>query len=142
MDVTMLLCDHAEEVSGKLYLLGGGWNILFTSGAPANIGVAVLIEVPWDQTNRRHWMRAELLTSDGPPVEIEGQPVVIQTEFELGRPAGVKPGSSLNAPFAINVNGLLLQAGGYEWKLLIDDEPLARRAFTVAHPPAGFGPPR
>src|SRR4249920_3888109 len=98
MHATMLLCDHAEAVSGKLYLLGAGWNVLFTSGAPANIALAVLIEVPWDQTNQRHQMRAELLTSDGHRVEIDGQPVVVEGEFELGRPAGVKPGSSLNAP--------------------------------------------
>ena len=48
-------------------------------------------------------MRAELLTSDGEQVDMEEEPVAVTGEFELGRPPGVKPGSSLNAPFAMNV---------------------------------------
>ena len=27
MKTTLLLCDYAQEVGGKLYVLGGGWSI-------------------------------------------------------------------------------------------------------------------
>jgi hypothetical protein len=29
MKLTMLLADAAEAVNGKLYILGGGWSIIF-----------------------------------------------------------------------------------------------------------------
>ena len=135
MDVTLLLCDHAEAITGQLYVMGGGWNLLLASGQPVNTSVAALLAVPWDRTNQRHELRLELVTGDGDPVEVNGQPLSMVNEFELGRPPGTKPGSSLNAPFVWNVNGLVLEAGSYEWKLAIDGEPAAGRAFTVAPRP-------
>jgi hypothetical protein len=97
--------------------------------------------VPWDQTNRKHALSLDLLTEDGVPVEIEEQAVSLTGEFELGRPPGIKPGSSLNAPFVWTFSGLVLDEGGYEWKLGIDDEPVASR-FTVTSPPPGRRSPQ
>ena len=99
MDVTLLLCDFAEAVNGKLYVMGGGWNILFAPGQPVTMSVAAVIAVPWDRTNQSHQLTLELLTNDGQAVEIDGQTVAVTGEFELGRPPGIKPGSSQNAPF-------------------------------------------
>jgi Family of unknown function (DUF6941) len=137
MHVTLLLSDYAEAVNGKLYVMGGGWNILFAPGQPVSMSVAAVVAVPWDRTNQSHELRLQLLTDDGGAVEMEGQPVEVTGEFELGRPPGIKPGSSLNAPFVWTFAGLVLEAGGYEWKLTIGGEPVASRPFTVAHPP-GF----
>ncbi len=139
MDVTLLLCDFAEAVNGKLYVMGCGWNVLFAPDQPVTMSVAAVIAVPWDRTNESHELSLELLTDDGAAVEIEEQPVVVTGEFELGRPPGIKRGSSLNAPFVWTFNGLVLEAGGYEWKLKIAGDPVGSRAFTVAHPP-GFAP--
>jgi hypothetical protein len=135
MDVTLLLCDFAEAVNGKLYVMGGGWNILFAPGQPVTMSVAAVLAVPWDRTNQSHELTLELLTDDGQAVEIEGQTVAVTGEFELGRPPGIKPGSSQNAPFVWTFAGLVLDAGGYEWKLTIGGEPVESRPFTVAHPP-------
>ena len=52
MDVTLLLCDFAEAVNGKLYVMGGGWNILFAPGQPVTMSVAAVLAVPWDRTNQ------------------------------------------------------------------------------------------
>lgn len=139
MEVTLLLCDFAEAVNGKLYVMGGGWNVLFAPGQPISLSVAAVVAVPWDRTNQSHELSLDLLTDDGATVEIEGQAVAVTGEFELGRPPGTKPGSSLNAPFVWTFNGLVLDEGGYEWKLRIAGEPVASRAFTVMHPP-GFSP--
>src|SRR5437870_630823 len=68
MKVTMLLADSVQAVGGKLYILGGGWSI---TGPPTPSGIAILIEVPWDQTNRKHPWKPELLDSDGEPVMLE-----------------------------------------------------------------------
>ena len=66
MRVTLMLADSAQVADGKLfYILGGGWSI---TGPPAPSAIALLVEVPWDQTNRRLEWRFELVDSDGYPV--------------------------------------------------------------------------
>jgi hypothetical protein len=77
-------------------------------------------------------MRLELLDADGQPVEVESEggeadgsePIVFfdDVPFEVGRPAGLKPGTPLDFPVAINSGPLLLDAGRYEWRLTIDGE--------------------
>lgn len=45
----MLLCDAADSVNGKLYILGAGWSQLLFPDRPANMSLAIKIAVPWDQ---------------------------------------------------------------------------------------------
>ena len=55
-------------------------------------------------------------------------------EFEVGRPAGIKPGTPLELPLAVNSGPLPLEPGGrYEWRLSIDGEGDEdwRLAFSV-----------
>lgn len=137
MEADLLLCDHAEAVNGKLYINGGGWNLLFTPDVPANMSLAILIEVPWDETDQRHRVRVDLLTADGELVEIGGKPLSLTSELEVGRAPGIKPGTSSNTPMAMNINGVTLPEGGFEWRLFINDEPIARRPFRVTPPPDG-----
>lgn len=141
MDATVLLCDFAEAVNGKLYVMGGGWNMLFAPNRPVNVSVAVVLTVGWDETNRRHSLAIVLLDHDGNQVDIGGQPVAIGSQFEVGRPPGVKPGTSFNTPLAFNVQGLVLPEGGYEFKVSIGEEPIASRPFTVAQRPGMPGLP-
>ncbi len=42
--------------------------------------------------------------------------------FEVGRPAGIKPGTALDFPVAINSGPLPLEPGLYEWRLSIDGQ--------------------
>jgi hypothetical protein len=73
-------------------------------------------------------MRLELVDSDGIEVEVETddgtQPVVFfdDVPFEVGRPAGLKPGTPLDFPVAVNSGPLPLAPGRYEWRLTIDGE--------------------
>jgi hypothetical protein len=131
MDVTLLLCDSAEALNGKLYVMGGGWNMLYSSGTPVRLALAILIAVPWDETNQRSALRIELVTSDGEQVSNNGQEVSATAEFDVGRPPGVKPGSTINAPLAINFDGLILDEGGYEFVVKLGDAIAARRPFQV-----------
>ena len=41
-------------------------------------------------------------------------------EFEVGRPPGLKPGTPLDFPVAVNSTPLPLEPGRYEWRLTID----------------------
>ena len=110
----MLLADFAQVSDGKLTIVGGGWSL--TGPEPVPFGIAILIRVPWDQANQRHVMRLELLDADGQAVEVETddgmQPVVFfdDVPFEVGRPAGLKPGTPLDFPVAVNSGPMLARA--------------------------------
>ena len=136
MRTTLLLCDYAQEVGGKLYILGGGWSMY--RGSPVTMGLAVKIAVPWDEANITHDFSAKLVTEDGGhPVlpRAEGgaapTPLEFQGRFETGRPPGIPPGSDLDAPFVVNIAGLPLAVGRYEWQVLIDQELVDRVSFSV-----------
>jgi hypothetical protein len=133
----MLLADFAQVSDGKLIVIGGGWSM--TGPEPMPFGIAILIRVPWDQANHRHVMRLELLDADGQLVTVDvedgTEPIVFfdDVEFEVGRPAGVKPGTPLDLPLAVNAGPMPLGPGVYEWRLTIDglgDEDW-RLPFTV-----------
>jgi hypothetical protein len=138
--VTMLLADHADAVGGKLYISGGGWSI--TGPDPFTCAIAIDIKVPWDQRNLTHEARLELLDADGAPMLLptpEGeQPLFVEAQFHTGEPAdGVKPGSPLDAAFAINLGPLLLPpAQRFEWRLSIDGETSDDWRLTFTTRPA------
>jgi hypothetical protein len=123
MKANMLLADYAVVSDGKLTIVGGGWSQ--TGPEPASFGIGLLIQVPWDQANTRHSFSVELLDSDGVAVGFESdedsdQVVAFGGEFEVGRPPGLKPGTPLDFPVAVNSTPLPLEAGRYEWRLTID----------------------
>lgn len=125
MKVTMMLADAAQAAEGKLYILGGGWSV--TGPMPSPSAIALFIQVPWDRTNVEHSFRFDLVDSDGNAVELETDgdlgPLAIEGSFEVGRPPGVKPGTPIDVPLAINVGPLPLPPGGrYEWRLSINQE--------------------
>jgi len=120
---TLLLADAAQVADGKLFVLGAGWQ--WTGPGPVSMAVAVLIEVPWDQTNVRHRWELDLVDADGAPVRVPtangSEPVVARGEFEVGRPPGSVPGASLPVPVAVNFAGLSLPpAQRFSWLLRID----------------------
>jgi hypothetical protein len=141
MKVTMLLADYAQVADGKLTVVGGGWSL--TGPDPMPFAIAILVQVPWHLANEKHAIRLELLDADGQPVLVETeegeQPLVIfdDSPFEVGRPAGLKPGTFLDFPLAVNSGPVPLEAGMYEWRLTIDGEgdPDWRLPFTVRQEP-------
>lgn len=124
MKVTLLLADAAQTVDGKLYILGGGWSV--TGPQPGPSALAMKLEVPWSQTNRRHRWLMRLEDADGRPVLLPGpegdRPVVVDGDFEVGRPPGLAEGTPIDLPIAVNLGPLPLQPGRYTWRLFIDDE--------------------
>ena len=48
---TMLLCDSAQSIGGKLYVLGGGWSILRKTGNLMTMALAVKLSIPWSRAN-------------------------------------------------------------------------------------------
>jgi len=119
----MMLADFAQVINGKLYIMGGGWSII--GPAPSPSALAIKIEVPWNETNRKHNLKVELLNSDFHPVLIPtpagNNAVIISGDFEVGRPPGLIQGSPLDMAFAFPIGPLPLAPGNrYIWKLTID----------------------
>jgi hypothetical protein len=127
----MLLADYAVVSDGKLTIVGGGWSQ--TGPEPSSFGIGLLIQVPWDQANTLHSFSVELVDSDGAAVvletEEEEQSVAFGGEFEVGRPPGLKPGTPLDFPVAVNSTPLPLEPGRYEWRLMIDGQ--SREDWTL-----------
>ncbi len=128
----MLIADAAQVADGKLYILGGGLSVV--GPAPQPIGVAIRLEVPWDRANVAHEWRIELLDEDGHPLMIGERPLVVQGNFETGRPVGSRPGTPLSVPLAINFQAIPLTPGkSYIWQLSISGETHSdwRQSFSV-----------
>ena len=110
----MMLADSAQEVGGKLYILGGGWSI--TGPDPVPMAIALKLEVPWDRTNVQHKLLLELLDEDGEPVMVPGPeehgevPLQVTGEFEAGRPPGIKPGTPIDSIADIPSGDYFVQA--------------------------------
>ena len=124
MKATLMLCDHVEVAEGKLFINGGGWTII--NPGQNSYGIAILIDVPWDQTNTKHTVLLELLTSDGDPVMVERdsgeEPLKGEIHFEVGRPPGMKPGTPVPVPLPFNLQPgpPLPPAAQFVWQLSID----------------------
>jgi hypothetical protein len=132
---TMLLADYVVVSDGKLTIVGGGWSQ--TGPEPAPFGIGLLIQVPWDQANTPHQFKVQLLDADGAAVSFDeddpesesDQSVEFGGEFEVGRPPGLKPGTPLDFPVAVNSVPLPLEPGRYEWRLTIDEQ--SRQDWTL-----------
>lgn len=125
MNPTLMLADSAQVADGKLFVMGGGWT--FTGPQPIPFAIAGLIGVPWQLTNQKHSIRFELIDLDGQAVSVdrpEGeQPLVIDGEFEVGRPPGFPLGASIPFPLAINHGPVQLPSGShFEWRYEINGE--------------------
>jgi len=131
----MLLADYVVVSDGKLTIVGGGWSQ--TGPEPAPFGIGLLIQVPWDQANSPHQFKVQLLDADGAAVSFDeedpdsesDQSVEFGGEFEVGRPPGLKPGTPLDFPVAVNSVPLPLEPGRYEWRLTIDEQ--SRQDWTL-----------
>jgi hypothetical protein len=121
----MVLCDYAQAADGKLNVIGGGWTLIGPQPAPSAIGM--IFEIPWDRTNEQLGFRLELVDQDGAPFTVDTpdgeQPLLIEGHFEVGRPPGIKPGTPLTFPFAVNLPPHEFAPGGrYEWRLTVNGQ--------------------
>ncbi|WP_422737053.1 DUF6941 family protein [Micromonospora sp. WMMD729] len=132
VEAQLILCDAAQAESGKVHMLGAGWSM--TSSPTAPHAVAVLIKVPWDRANQQLPLKLQLLEQDGKAVKVNigvsEVPIGTEANIEVGRPAGLAPGTMLDASFALNVPSLPLPPGRYEWRMSFAGKDFVA-SFTV-----------
>jgi hypothetical protein len=137
MKVTMLLADVAQSVNGKLYILGGGWSV--TGPDPQPMAVAIKVDIPWNDANKKYRFKLALFDEDGQAVTVPtptgDRPVEVEGGFEAGRPAGLTPGTPLDFALAINLGPLPLRPGTrFAWGFIVDGEEKERVAFSTRPP--------
>jgi hypothetical protein len=124
----LMLADSAQAVDGKLYILGGAWNMLRFAEFPASlmVGIAVAIDVDWNETNRQHHLDIHFEDADGNPMEPR-----IGADFEAGRPPGAIAGAELRIVLAVNGPLTIPAQGSYAAVATIGGETLARSRFQA-----------
>ena len=134
----LMLADSAQAVDGKLYVLGGAWNLLPFGEFPASIfvGLAVANDVDWNETNQRHHLKVQFEDADGNAIDPR-----IEADFEAGRPPGATAGSDLRLVFAVNGPLTVPRPGSYAAVATIGGAEMARSRFdAVSAPMAGQRP--
>jgi hypothetical protein len=131
MDVTTaMLADAARVEAGKLFIHGGGWDLIQVPGLPFMqpcMALALIFRVPYDEALTDIPILIELVDEDensmGP--RIEG---VINS----GHPPRTRRGTPTFQPLAMSFNLLPFEhEGGYRFKVMTGDQELASIPFRV-----------
>jgi hypothetical protein len=133
MFATVLLCDFAEEVGGKLYIMGGGWSRLKRPRVPTTMCLAVKLSIPWEEAEATHKLKADLVTSDNETVMVGDNPVRVIGELRPSRdPSDVDNAIPADVNLALRFDAVILEPGRYEWRFEVDDQVLARIPLLVS----------
>ena len=124
----ILLSDHSEAVNGKLYLTGGGWNVLRLPQLPHDwsFHIGLGIDVAWHETNDPHELLVTIQDPDG--VELgEG----LTANFETGRPPGLPQGQEQRLVMSIAATASFNAPGPHAAVVQVNGEELARARFYL-----------
>src|SRR5205085_1748663 len=136
------LCDHATvPPDGKIYIHGGGVHQLYVAQIPGplrTLFLVVRLSIPWHMLGEPHMVRIRALDLDRRPIGPTDP--LITTPFELGRPAGHRPGDESAINICAELNGLTIQQPlTMRFHLLVDDETIGSLPLKVMQlPPPGL----
>ena len=128
----LLLSDHSEALNGKIYAMGAGWNVLRFPQLPADhaFSIALGIDVPWDETNKRHALTLRVDDPDGARL---GEP--FQLEFETGRPPGTMTGQDQRITLSLGARMTFTTPGPHAVVVGVGGKELERSRFYVVRLP-------
>ena len=148
MDAKVILCDFAEVSGNKLFITGAGISLL-ASGAiaapfPINISLAILVSVPWNETDTEHNLTIELvseakghqerviLNDQLPEGADESERGLIAFRFSASRTPTMMAGDESTIPIAVPMFGLpLTDLGPYFFSVSIDGREMDRASFRL-----------
>ncbi len=124
----ILLSDYSEAVNGKLYLTGGGWNVLSLPELPHewSFHIGLGIDVAWHETNDPHELIVTVQDPDG--IELgEG----LTANFETGRPPGIPQGQEQRLVMSIAATAAFTTPGPHAAVVQVNGEELGRGRFYL-----------
>ena len=124
----LMLTDYAEAVNGKLYLTGGGWNVLRLPELPHewSFHIGLGIDVAWHETNTQHELSVTIQDPDG--VELgEG----LTANFETGRPPGMPQGQEQRLVMSIAATATFTAPGPHAAVVEVNGDELGRARFYL-----------
>jgi hypothetical protein len=85
--------------------------------------IVAIVYVDWLETNIRHTLMLQLYDAEGQLVRSgpDNDSFRICLPVEIGRPAGVPRGMTFKLPVALNLSGLHIDPGVYEWRVSLGD---------------------
>ena len=154
MKVTAMLCNHAEVQNNLLYLSGAGIDrSIAPPGSPGpwgiNVGIGLIVTVPWTATNEQHRVLVSFVDADGHPVRVPTSPDTeddfrAEMVFNVGRPPELSVGDEQSVALAINLPGLpLRKLGQYRFNIEVDGSPATDLPYRLVMPAGmtvGMGP--
>jgi len=134
----LMLADAAQVVGAKLYLLGGGWDVLTVNRAfpvDQRCALALSILVPWNETNKKHSFEVEIISEDKATEQTQSL-MKMGGQFEVGRPPGIRQGQEQRFQLAVDMN-LRLETPGIKTVIAnIEGQQMRRLEFSVIASPA------
>ncbi len=134
----LILADAAQVSQGKLFLLGGGWDVLNVNQVfpySQQIGLAVSFRVAWNETNEKHNVEVQVETEDGTEL------AKIGAQLEVGRPPGIPVGTEQRAQIAANFPIRFDKPGVFAVVARIEGQDTSRTVFRVVGGKAIQAPP-
>jgi len=129
-----LLADAAQVVGGKLYLLGGAFDVLTAREFPAThraLSLVVIVEVGPGDRNRDLELSTRLFDEDGNPLEVESK-----ATFRVGAPSTLPAGATSLVPLVTVFGNLRFpHAGGYVFIVEHEEQEIARVPLRLQLPP-------
>ncbi len=142
-----ILSDAAQAAGGKIYILGGGWNLFRSPSYPAvvQIGLALGLSFTSNEVGIKLPLSVVIADEAGVPVVPE-----VKAQVETGQPAPDLPnGLSIKVPLAIQIGlsvprpgkyGILATAGSSKVELSFDAILLGQRVeFSAGSPSTELG---
>jgi hypothetical protein len=120
-----LLADHTEIAGGKLYLMGGGWDVTNVNATPVaiRVGVALGIRFGWGEAGKP--VPVTVLIEDDDGHEFVHLDATLTVTAAPALPPGAEQLSQLSANFAFTAP----EAGGYRVRITarMDEQEVERR---------------
>lgn len=126
-----LLADAVQASQGKLFVLGGGWDVLTVRSLPArhpSMGIGLRVRVPWGWPGDSVRLDVELQDEDGKSV----LPGSLSAPVPVRRPDHLPEGQDLTVVRALTFTNVIFRnEGAYSFVVSIDGEVKERLRFMV-----------
>jgi len=125
-----MLADAAQVQSGKLFVLGGGFDTISVRQLPAthrSVSLAMVAEVGPDERQQDLELLVQLVDEDGAELG-----VMAKGKLRVGAPPNLPPGSPSIVPIVSPFHNVTFpEAKGYAFVISMNDTELARVKFRV-----------